>query len=147
MAGVVGVIALIAGIPDILDGIHKSKAIIKKYVYTSSSLRVELVTVRGKLTALAGILRGLQLECEVDESDNGRLQSPEHVQDPLPASEKAAKTVMGRSNQVVSIGGVSLSFRKLLDKETSVNDLLVGLPSALDELLHDILNHRSIHQS
>src|SRR5271163_4639303 len=114
MAEVVGVLGLIASILGVLEGIDKSKTVIKKYVHTSSSLRAELVPVLGKLTAFAGILRGLQLECELDESDNGRLQTFAHIRDPLQASEKATKTIMARLSQVVSVGSISLSFGKVL---------------------------------
>jgi hypothetical protein len=119
MAEVVGVLGLIASILGVLEGIDKTKTIIKNYVHASSSLRAELIPVLGKLTAFAGILRGLQLECELDESDNGRLQTFVHIRDPLQASEKAVKTIMGRLNQVISVGGVSLSFGKVLNKDTS----------------------------
>jgi hypothetical protein len=119
MAEFVGVLGLIASILDVLEGIDKSKSIIKKYVHSSASLRAELVPLLGKLTAFAGILRGLQLECELDESDNGRLQIFAHIRDPLEASKKAAQTIMIRLDQVVSVGGISLSFGKVLNKETS----------------------------
>jgi hypothetical protein len=66
----------------------------------------------GKLTAFAGILRGLRLECELDESDNGRLQISAHIQDSLEASKKAAQTIMTRLDQVASVGGISLSLAK-----------------------------------
>lgn len=116
MAEVVGLLGLIA---SILGGIDKSKSIIKKYVHSSASLRAELVPLLGNLTAFAGILRGLQLECELDESDNGRLQIFVHIRDPLEASKKAAQTIMTRLDQVVSVSGISLSFGKVLNKETS----------------------------
>jgi hypothetical protein len=119
MAEVVGMLGLIASILGVLEGIDKSKSIIKKYVHSSASLRAELVPLLGKLTAFAGILRGLQLECELDESDNGRLQIFAHIRDPLEASKKAAQTIMTRLDQVVSVGGISLSFGKVLNKETS----------------------------
>jgi hypothetical protein len=119
MAEVVGVLGLIASILGVLEGIDKSKSIIKKYVYSSASLRAELVPLLGKLTAFAGILRGLQLECELDESDNGRLQIFAHIRDPREASKKAAQTIMTRLDQVVSVGSISLSFGKVLNKETS----------------------------
>lgn len=112
-------LGLIASILGVLEGIDKSKSIIKKYVHSSASLRAELVPLLGKLTAFAGILRGLQLECELDESDNGRLQVFAHIRDPLEASKKAAQTIMTRLDQVVSVGGISLSFGKVLNKETS----------------------------
>jgi hypothetical protein len=79
---VVGILGLIASILGIFEGIDKSKNI-KKYVHSSASLRAERVPLPRKLTAFAGILRGLQLECELDESDNGRLQIFEHIRDPL----------------------------------------------------------------
>ena len=119
MAEVVGMLGLIASILGVLEGIDKSKSIIKKYVHSSASLRAELVPLLGKLTAFAGILRGLQLECELDESDNGRLQIFAHIRDPLEASKKAAQTIMTRLDQVVSVGGISLGFGKVLNKETS----------------------------
>jgi hypothetical protein len=119
MAEVVGMLGLIASILGVLEGIDKSKTIIKKYVHSSASLRAELVPLLGKLTAFAGILRGLQLECELDESDNGRLQIFAHIRDPLEASKKAAQTIMTRLDQVVAVGGISLSFGKVLNKETS----------------------------
>ena len=55
----------------------------------------------------------------MDESDNGRLQVFAHIRDPLEASKKAAQTVMTRLDQVVSVGSISLSFGKVLNKETS----------------------------
>jgi len=119
MAEVVGMLGLIASILGVLEGIDKSKSVIKKYVHSSASLRAELVPLLGKLTAFAGILRGLQLECELDESDNGRLQIFAHIRDPLEASKKAAQTIMTRLDQVVSVGGITLSFGKVLNKETS----------------------------
>ncbi|KIX05471.1 uncharacterized protein Z518_06343 [Rhinocladiella mackenziei CBS 650.93] len=119
MAEVVGILGLIGSIVNILEGVDKSKTIIKKYVHSSSSLRKELVPILGKLMAFAGILRGLQLECELDESDNGRLQTFEHIRSPLQASEKAAKTIVARLNQVASVGGVSLSLGKVLNNETA----------------------------
>ena len=119
MAEVVAVLGLIASILGILDGIDKSTAIIKKYVHKSSSLRADLVPVLGKLAAFAGILRGLQLECELYESDNGRLQTFVHIREPLQVSEKATRTIMTRLDQVISIGGISISFGKVLNQETS----------------------------
>jgi len=116
MAEVVGLIASILGI---LEGINKSKTIIKKYVHSSSSLRAELVPLLGKLTAFAGILRGLQLECELDESDNGRLHVFAHIQEPLEACRRAARTIVARLDQLVSVGGISLSFGKVMNKETT----------------------------
>jgi hypothetical protein len=117
MAEVLGLIASILGI---LEGVDKSKTIFKKYVHSSSSLRTELVPLLGKLTAFAGLLRGLQLECELDESDNGRLQVFAHIQEPLENCEKAAQVIVARLDQVVSVGGISLSFGKILNKETAV---------------------------
>ena len=119
MAEVVGIVGLIASILGLLDGVHKSKAIIKRYVHSSSSLRTELVPLLGKLTAFAGILRGLQLECELDDSDEGRLQMFDHIRAPLEASEKAAKTVMARLSQVTTVGGVCFTVGKLLNRETA----------------------------
>ena len=119
MAEVVGILGLIGSIIGILEGVNKTRAIFKKYVHKSSSLQKELVPVLGKLTAFTGILRGLQLECELDESDSARLEIFEHIRAPLEASEKAAKTIMARLNQVISIGGISLAFGKVLNKETA----------------------------
>jgi hypothetical protein len=113
MAEVVGMLDLIAGILGVLEGIDKSKSIIKKCVHSSASFRAELVPLLGKLTAFAGILRCLQLECELDESDSGRLQIFAHIRDPLEVSKKAARTIMVRLDQVVSVGGISLSFGKV----------------------------------
>jgi hypothetical protein len=118
MAEVVGILGLIGSIIGILEGVNKTRVIFKKYVHKSSSLRKELVPVLGKLTAFTGILRGLQLECELDESDSA-LEIFEHIRAPLEASEKAAKTIMARLNQVISIGGISLAFGKGLNKETA----------------------------
>lgn len=119
MAEIIGMLSLIGSVLGVLEGIDRSKSIIKKYVHSSASLRAELVPLLGKLTAFAGILRGLQLECELDESDNGRLQVFAHIRDPLEASKKAAQTIMARLGQVISVGGISLSFGKVLNKETS----------------------------
>jgi hypothetical protein len=119
MAEVLGILGLIGSIIGILDGVHKTRATFKKYVHKSSSLQKELIPILGKLTAFTGILRGLQLECELDESDSARQQIIEHIRAPLEASEKAAKIIMTRLNQVISVGGISLAFGKVVNKETA----------------------------
>jgi len=71
------------------------------------------------LSAFTGILRGLQLECELDESDSARQQILEHIRAPLEASEKAAKTIVARLNQILTVGGISVAFGKVMNKETA----------------------------
>lgn len=118
MAEVVGILGLIGSIVSILEGLGKVTTLLKRNVHKSSTMRKELVPVLGKLTAFTGVLHGLQLECELDESDSARLQVYEHIRAPLEASEKAAKTIMARLNQAISVGGISLAFGKVLNKET-----------------------------
>jgi hypothetical protein len=131
MAEIVGLIASVIGI---LDGIHKSSTLFKKYIHSSSSLRAELVPVFGKLTAFAGILRGLQLECELDESDDGRLRVFEHIREPLETSRKAAQAIAARLEQILSVAGISFSFGKILDKETTAALYLLDQSKAVLDL-------------
>ena len=119
MAEVVAVIGIIASVLGVIDGIDKSRTIFKKYVHSSSSLRAELLPILGKLSAFAGILRGLQLQCELDELNDDRLKAMAHLKQPLKASEEAVKLISARLDQVVSLGRVSLAFGKVLDKETT----------------------------
>jgi hypothetical protein len=121
MAEVVSVLGLIANILGILEAIDKSKTIIKNYIHSSASLRAELVPLLGKLTAFAGLLRGLQLECELDESDDGRLQVLRHIREPLEDSKWAVSVIVTRLEQVITVGGISLSFGKILNKETAAS--------------------------
>lgn len=119
MAEVVAVVGIIASVIGIIDGIDKSRTIWKKYIHSSASLRAELLPILGKLTAFAGILRGLQLQCELDELDDGRLKLLAQIEQPLKASEQAVRLISARLDQVASLGRVSLSFGKVLNKETT----------------------------
>lgn len=119
MAEVVAVVGIIASIIGIIDGIDKSKTIWKKYFHSSASLRAELLPILGKLTAFAGLLRGLQLQCELDEADGDRLKVLSHVEQPLKASEEAIRLIATRLEQIVAIGRISLSFGKVLNKDTT----------------------------
>lgn len=119
MAEVVAVVGIIASVLGIIDGIDKSRTIFKKYVHSSTSLRAELLPILGKLSAFAGILRGLQLQCELDEANDDRLKALGYLKQPLKASEEAVRLIAARLDQVVSLGRVSLAFGKVLDKETT----------------------------
>jgi hypothetical protein len=119
MAEVVAVIGIIASVIGIIDGLEKSRTILKKYVRSSSSLRAELLPILGKLSAFAGILRGLQLQCELDEANDDRLKVLGYIKQPLKASEEAVLLISARLDQVVSLGRVSLSFGKVVNKETA----------------------------
>lgn len=119
MAEVVAILGLIGSIIGIIEGVNKTTVAFKKYVHKSSSLQRELIPILGKLSAFTGILRGLQLECELEEFDGGRQKIMEHIRAPLEASEKAAKIIVARLNQVISVGGISLAFGKVVNKETA----------------------------
>jgi hypothetical protein len=119
MAEIIGILGLIGSVIAILEGVNETRIIFKKHVHKSSSLQKELIPILGKLTAFTGILRGLQLECELDEFDPARLHAFEHIRAPLEASERAAKAIMARLNDAVNIGAVSLTFGKVLNKKTT----------------------------
>src|SRR2546429_2595203 len=108
------VIGLIASIVNILDCINKTKLFLRENLHTNQSLRTELLPVLGKLTAFRGILQGLQLECELDGSDDGRLHTVSHVMEPLRACKAAIRLIAVRLERVHSMGKVSLAFGKVL---------------------------------
>ena len=112
------VIGLIASTINILECVNKTKSFLKANVHTPSMLRAELVPLLGRLTAFEGILRGLQLECELDESNDGRLRVLAHIIEPLQASNMAVATIVARLQRVISVGKVSIAFGKVLDKDT-----------------------------
>jgi hypothetical protein len=112
------IIGLIASIVNILDGINKTKLFLRENLHTNDSLRTELLPLLGNLTAFRGILQGLQLECELDESSDGRLYVVSHVIEPLRACKTAIQMITVRLERVSSMGRVSLAFGKVLDKET-----------------------------
>jgi hypothetical protein len=87
----------------------------------------------GKLTAFKGLLDGLQLECELDEANDGRLQVFAHLSEPLQASREAIETILKRTEKVVSSGRVSLIFGKILDKDTV---LAMGILDRTMPVLH-----------
>ena len=116
LATVIGIITSILGV---IDGINATKPVLKTLFNTSLSLRAELVPVLGKLTAFGGVLRGIQLEYELDEADSLRLQILNHIDGPLQASAWAIGLISKRIDQIVSAGGVSLSFDKFLDRKTT----------------------------
>ncbi|KAK5409380.1 hypothetical protein LTR06_006953 [Exophiala xenobiotica] len=130
MADVVG---LLASIINILEGIKELCAFVKQNVHSASSFRAELVPILGKLTAFKGLLDGLQLECELDEANDGRLQVFVHLSEPLRASHEAIETIMQRTEKVVSSGRVSLIFGKILDKDTV---LAMGILDRTMPVLH-----------
>lgn len=115
MADVVG---LLASIVNILQGIKDLRTFLKQHVHKPSSFRTDLVPILAKLIAFKGILEGLQLECELDEVNNGRLQAYSHLSEPLRASNEAVKTIMKRTHKIISLGRASLIFGKVLDKDT-----------------------------
>lgn len=112
------VIGLIASTINILEGVSKTKSFLEANVHAPSTLRAELVPLLGRLTAFEGILRGLQLECELDESNDGRLRVLAHIVEPLQASKVAVVTIAARLQRVISVGKVSIAFGKMLDKDT-----------------------------
>ena len=89
----------------------------------------------GKLNAFRGILQGLELECELDESKDGRLHVVSHVIEPLRGCKTAIQMITARLERVRSMDRVSLAFGRVLDKETlaALRILEVG-PKSLIEL-------------
>src|SRR5437667_11913203 len=112
------IIGLIASIVNILDGINKTKLFLRENLHTNNSLRTELLPLLGKLTAFRGILQGLQLECEMDESNSGRLHVVSHVIEPLRACKTGIQMSTARLERVCSMGRVSLACGRVLDTQT-----------------------------
>ncbi len=119
MAEVIAILGLIESIINILEGVNKIRKGFSENIHKASSVQRGSIPILGKLTAFTGILRGLQLECELDESDGPRLQAFEHIRAPLEASERAASAIMARLDRATSIAGTSLSFGKVINKETT----------------------------
>lgn len=127
------VIALVASIVSILEGVHETASFVRKRVHSTKSLREEIVPLLSKLTALKGILQGLQLQCELSEPDHDRLHVLSHLNDPLKACDLAIRTVMARLDRVRSTNPALLTFGKFLDNETlTALRLLDNARSVLD---------------
>jgi hypothetical protein len=113
MAEIIGLTASIIGI---IEGISKTRAFAKEYLYKSSTLRSELVAMLGKLTAFAGLLQGLKLQAEMDPFNQKRLAVLTHVDGPLLACKAALTSIQSRLDQVICKNGIVVG--KLLDKES-----------------------------
>ena len=118
MAEAIAVVGVVAGVLEIIDGIEKYHKLWRTYFNTSTSLRKELLPVLGKMRALAGTLRGMQLQCELDEADADRLLTLQHIEQPLRACKEATQLIADRL-EALSLSRSPMHFGKVLDKRTA----------------------------
>ena len=110
---------MITSIIGLVEGIKKTRAAFKEVIHSSKSLRAELLPILGKVTAFAGLLHGLQLQCELDDADGDRVQILNYIEEPLKACHQAVAAILARLKKVIAIGPLSLAFGKVLNKETT----------------------------
>jgi hypothetical protein len=93
MAEVIGTVAACA---QIIELIGKTSSFLKNRIHRSSSTKLELVTLLGRLTAYKGLIRGIQFEAECGEADQTRLSALVHVAGPLDVCIAAVKQISKR---------------------------------------------------
>lgn len=93
MAEVVG---LIAACSQIIELVGRTSNFLKDRIHRSSSAKVELVTLLGRLTAYEGLFKGIKLEAEYGEADQKRLSALAHVRALLDICTAAVKQISDR---------------------------------------------------
>ena len=90
------VLGLIAACCQILDIVNRTSSSIRDKIHRSSSAKLELVTLLGRLTAYEGLCRGIKLEAEYGEAEQMRLSALAHLMGPLDICTAAVKQISER---------------------------------------------------